>query len=89
MYGLSAPVTARSATSGSTSKKKLSWKPMNQAPADPSIHEFTSANQSIARAMVSPLGQWVAEGELEHLRRRITETRAPMAVSPATVMGPV
>jgi hypothetical protein len=38
MYGLSAPVTARSATSGSTSKKKLSWKPMNQAPADPSIH---------------------------------------------------
>jgi AcrR family transcriptional regulator len=42
------------------------------------FYEFMSANQSIARAMVHLFAAGSAEGELERLRERVSETLAPM-----------
>jgi AcrR family transcriptional regulator len=45
------------------------------------FYDFMSTNQSIARAMVHLFAGGSAEGELERLRERISETLAPM-ISP-------
>ena len=42
------------------------------------FYEFMSTNQSIARAMVHLFAAGSAEGELERLRERVSETLAPM-----------